>query len=308
MRRAAFLTVLLPVFCCLPAAAGGAWVPERGAGDVIFGYSNKTADTSWNPRGDTRYHSSLHDFRYLYQGGEVGLGRELSFRYLVLFLDGYEGRPGDLEHNAGMSELYLGMKYRLRGGDWPMALGLDVRTSYLYDLPGPYDRHLFLADEDDIDGDGDTEEAVFKGVSPEWRGLLGEDIGLSFLVSRLVFETGWLNLSAGYRYRTTNLANEIPLFAELGYPLPWQALFLKGTLTWIESVGNDSPERQPNDRFGCSERNCFPDSSYAVLGASLIRHFGGRAQWWWEAGFNQWVWGRSARKYEEPFVSIGRRF
>lgn len=306
MKKQIVLAAVLSAAVALPAMGGGAWVPERGAGDVVLGYSNKTADTSWNPRGDTRYHASIHDFRYLYQGGEVGFGGGFSFRYLALYLDGYEGERGDLEHNAGLSELYFGLKYRLRSGAVPMALAFDVRTSYLYDLPGPYDRHLFLPDEDDLDGDGDFEEAIFKGVSPEWRGLLGEDYGLSFLVSRSWLERGWMNLALGYRYRTTNLADEIPLLVDVGYPLPWDRWILKGTFNWTQSVGNHSTERQPDDRFGCSERNCFPDASIAVVGASVFRTLGD--SWWLEAGFNQWVWGRSARKYEEPFVSIGRKF
>jgi len=307
MHRVLVLTALVALSAAT-AHAGGAWVPGFGDGDVRLGYSVKTADTSWGVDGDTRHHDSWHIFRYVYQGAEAGLGKGLSFEYTVLYLDGLEGERRDMEHNAGFSELFLGLKYRLREGTWPMALAFDMRTSYLYDLPGTYDRHLFRPDEDDVDGDGDTGEAVFNGVSPEWRGLLGEDYGLSFLVSRSVFETGWLNLELGYRYRTTNLADEIPFLAEVGYPLPWQSLVLKGTYTWIQSVGNHDDDRAPSDRFGCSSRNCFPDASYMVVGGSLFRNLGADDVWWLEVGWNQWVWGRSARKYEEPYLTIGRRF
>ena len=27
-----------------------------------------------------------------------------------------------------------------------------------------------------------------------------------------------------------------------------------------------------------------------------------------EAGYNQWLWGRSARRYREPYLSLGMRF
>jgi len=277
--------------------AGGAWVPEAGAGDVQLGYSVKTADASWNPRGDTRVSESWHIFRYVYGGGEVGLGKDFSLRYLVLYLDGLEGPRGDMEHNAGFSEAFLGLKYRLVEGTWPMAVALNVRTSYLYDLPGVYDRHEF-------DEDGNVD-----GVSPEWRGLLGEDYGLSFLVSRSLFEgRGWTNLEVGYSYRTGNLSDEIPVYFEIGYPLPWQSLVLKGSYRWVQSVGNHDDSRAPDDRFGCSRNNCFPDASMMAVGASLFRDFGTDRKWWAEGGFNQWVWGRSARKYEEPYISIGRRF
>ena len=180
-----------------------------------------------------------------------------------------------------------------------MAVALNVRTSYLYDLRGEYDRHLFLED------DG---EAEFKGESPEWRGLLGEDYGLTYLVSRSLADGGWFNLETGYTYRTGNLADEIPLFVEVGYPLPWQSLYAKGTYSWIQGVGNESETRAPDDRFGCSPNNCFPDASRMVVGAALFRNFGAQRNWWLEAGWNQWIWGRSARKYEEPYLSMGRRF
>ena len=155
---------------------------------------------------------------------------------------------------------------------------------------------------------GETLDGEFKGESPEWRGLLGEDYGLSYLVSRSLRDGGWANLEVGYSYRTGNLADEVPLYVEVGYPLPWQDFIVKGTYTWVQSVGNDSDDRQPDDRFGCSPNNCFPDASRMVVGASLFRDFGAEKRWWAEAGYNQWIWGRSARKYEEPYLSLGRRF
>ncbi len=287
---------------------GGAWVPERGEGDFQFGYSRKVANQSWNPDGVTVDNSSWHLFRYGYAGGEVGLGHRVSMRYAVLYLDGLEGPPGDYEQNRGMSEAFFGFKYRLREGTWPMAVALNVRTSILYDQPGIYDRHRFLPDEDDVDGDGNTDEAVFTGVNSEWRGLLGEDYGLSFLASRSLFGTGWVNLEIGYTYRTGNLADEVPIYAEIGYPTGWDRLTIKGTVNWIDSVGNDLERRQADDRFGCSPNNCFPDASRQVLGAGLLLQLGADRLWWVEAGFNHWLWGRSTRKYEEPYLTLGRRF
>lgn len=279
------------------AHAGGAWVPPVGEGDFQLGYSVKTADASWDPHGNTRVSRSWHIFRYVYAGGEVGMARDLSFRYLVLYLDGLEGPRRDMEHNAGFSEAFLGLKYQIHDGTWPMAVALNVRTSYLYDEPGTYDRHLF-------DENGEVD-----GVSSEWRGLLGEDYGVSFLISRSLFEgEGWANLEVGYNYRTGNLSDEVPFYVEAGYPLPWNSLVLKGSYRWVQSVGNHSLDRQPDDRFGCSPRNCFPNASMMAVGGSVFRRFGAEGKWWAEAGFNQWIWGRSARKYEEPFLTIGRRF
>ena len=50
-----------------------------------------------------------------------------------------------------------------------------------------------------------------------------------------------------------------------------------------------------------------------VLPQALIERFGldlvdeGK-RWFAEVGYNQWVWGRSARRYKEPFLAIGRKF
>ena len=178
-----------------------------------------------------------------------------------------------------------------------MAIAFNMRTSFFYDQAGTYDRHNYLEGETDIDG-----------VDSEWRGLLGEDYGLTFLLSRSLFGTGWLNLEAGYTYRTGNLADEIPFNAEVGYPLPWDRLVIKGTYSLVDSVGNNTEKRQEDDRFGCSVNNCFPDASRQVVGASFMLTVGKQRLWWVETGYNHWLWGRSTRKYEEPYITLGRRF
>jgi hypothetical protein len=45
-----------------------------------------------------------------------------------------------------------------------------------------------------------------------------------------------------------------------------------------------------------------------VLGASVFADLGAQKRWWGELGWNHWVWGESTRKYDEPFISVGRRF
>jgi len=288
---------------CLTASsalAGGAWVPEKGDGDFSFGTSRKVAHYSWNPDGRTVKNGSWHLFRYGYMAAEMGLGHRFSANYTLLYLDGQEGPPGDYEANKGPSELFLGLKYQLHEGTWPMAISFDMRTSFFYDQAGPYDRHTFQEDPNGL--------AINEAVDSEWRGLLGEDYGLKFRVSRNMFGTGWLNMDVGYTYRTGNLADEMPLNIELGAPLHWDWLFVKGTFNWIDSVGNNSLKRQFDDRFGCSANNCFPDASRQVIGAALMFNVGQQRLWWVEGGFNHWLWGRSTRKYEEPYITLGRRF
>jgi hypothetical protein len=44
------------------------------------------------------------------------------------------------------------------------------------------------------------------------------------------------------------------------------------------------------------------------VGLGLIVPFGPRRLWNVELGYNKWIWGRSARRYQEPYFSIGRAF
>jgi hypothetical protein len=301
MLRATFLASLLILILCPPAFAGGAWVPAPGTGDVQLGFSRKTAHTSWDSRGEgftnlSRGETHYHDFRYGYLSGEVGLWQRVSFNFLVTYLDGLEGISGDLEHNAGSSDAWFGLKFELTKGDWPMALQATTRTSYFYDLPGAYNRHLFNSD------------GSFRGVSPEWRGLLKEDYELAFLLSHSYAEgRGWMNFRVGYNYRVGAPSDEVPLAFELGHPLPWRKLAVKISTNYVQPVGNDSP-RQPEDRFGSRVGFNFNNATVWRAGVSLIAPLSTRGDWNVEAGYNQWLGGRSARQYEEPFVSIGYRF
>jgi hypothetical protein len=176
-----------------------------------------------------------------------------------------------------------------------MALSATMRTAYFYDLEGPYNRALF-------DSQGRR-----RGVSPEWRGLLKEDYTLSYLLSHSYREgRGWMNFETGYTYRVGAPADQIPVVAELGYPLPFLNSAVKGSLYFVRSLGNESP-RQPDDRFGSGATTNFNDASMARLGVSFLAPLG-NSNTTLEVGYNQWVWGISARRYREPFLSIGRRF
>lgn len=302
MRLTRWLAIpLLALLSATPTLAGGAWVPTPGEGDLQLGWSRKRAISSWDAQGDLFVNRSsrtalisYHDFRYAYVGGEIGLLPRLSTRFLTTYLDGYEGARQDLERNKGASDAWFGLKYALRQDEWPMAVAFTVRTSLLYDLPGEYDRHLF------------DENGNFRGVSSEWRGLLKEDYSLTYLVSRSFHQgRGWSNLELGYTYREGSPSDEVPVFLDVGYPLPWRNLAIKGTLVYVQAVGNNSPSGS-SDRFGTN--SSFNNASMARSGVSLYLPFGGEQQWGLEGGFNRWFWGRGARQYEEPFVSLGYRF
>ena len=285
--------------CAASANAGGAWLPEAGHGTLYQGYSRKTANTSWDAAGTGFTNTGRfenHDFRYHYLSGEVGLGRRLSATFLVTYLDGREGPSGHLERNAGLSDAWFGLKWGLTDGVWKSALALTARTAEFYDIEGPYSRDLY------------DDEGEFLGHSPEWRGLLREDYTLESVFSRsLDAGRAWVTASAGYTYRVGAPADQVPVLGEYGWWSGSRRYAVKVQALLVRSLGNDSA-RGPSDRFGSRATFNFNDASMGRVGASLIVPFGGQGHWSVEAGYNVWVWGRSARQYEEPFFAVGRSF
>ncbi len=287
----------------LSVFAGGAWLPAPGHGDFQLGYSRKTASSSWDASGDafantTAFEghtvSHYHDFRYAYLSGEVGLHRRVSARFLITHLHGLEGPHAELEKNVGWSDAWIGAKFALSQGNWPQALAVTMRTPVLYDRPGAYNRYI----RDDAGNILD--------VSSEWRGVLKRDYTLSYMLSRSLREgRGWMNLETGYTVREGAPADQVPFTAELGWPLPWRNIAIKGSLATVASLGNDSPSR-PDDRFRSRDTFNFNDASMARAGISFVVPVRGLVDV--EVGYNQWIWGKSARRYREPFISASRRF
>jgi hypothetical protein len=116
-----------------------------------------------------------------------------------------------------------------------------------------------------------------------------------------------MNLQAGYTWREGAPADEIPALAELGWPLPFWNAQVKASAVYVHGLGNDSP-RQPDDRFGSRPDFNFNDATMGRAGVGLILPLGPQSRWSAELGYNQWLWGESARRYKEPYLSVGRRF
>jgi hypothetical protein len=293
---------LLVIFFPSAGRCGGAWVPEPGKGDTQLGFSRKTASSSWNADGEAFVNAnsqgtiSYHDFRYAYLSGEIGLLRRVSVRFLSTYLYGLEGAHVDEEKNVGLSDAWFGVKVSLAQGSWPMALAGTYRTPYFYDLPGAYNRYIYDA------------QGRRRGVSPEWRGLLKNDYTLTYLLSHSYQEgRGWMNFETGYTWREGAPADQIPVSADIGYPLPFWGAAVKGSVVYVRSLDNESP-RQPDDRFGSGGTTDFNKASMARAGVSFLAPLGRSGKTSFEIGYNQWLWGISARRYREPFLSIGRRF
>lgn len=292
--------ILAGVAVAATARAGGAWVAEPGQGDIQLGWSQKTAHTSWNVSGDLFTNRSgnqitYHDFRYLYLSGEAGIFRNASVRFLLTYLNGVEGPTSDEYVNRGLSDSWFGVRYQVHRGRVPMAVGVTYRTAALYDQPGAYNRFLF-------DSQGEI-----RGNNPEWRGLLKSDWTASYHVSRSFAEGGWASLDLGYTWREGAPADQIPVGLEVGYPLPWLGAAAKANGLYVRSRYNDSP-REPDDRFGSNATFSFNEASLGRVGLGILVPLGRGSSWTAEVGYNAWVWGRSARSYREPYVSVGRRF
>jgi hypothetical protein len=290
---------LMAVATAGSAWAGGAWLPGTGHGTLFAGFSRKTAHTSWDADGKGftntgRYEN--HDFRYAYLNGEVGFSRRFSFEFLLTHLDGREGPTGELRQNTGPSDAWLGFKMQLTDGELKSALRATIRTAYFYDIDGPYTSELY------------DDEGEFVSHSPEWRGLLKEDYTLEGLLSRS-FQGGlsWGISSLGYTYRLGAPADQVPLYLEGGRWLAQGRVAVKLESYWVFSLGNDSP-REPDDRFGARPDFNFNDASMGRVGASVLVPIGPKGKWSLTAGYNIWIWGLSARQYEEPFINFGRAF
>ena len=270
-----------------PAAivsAGGAWIPEPGDGTLTLGYSKKHAASSWDAFGNRFDNSSQHDFRYTYLDGDVGLLRNLSAQFLLTFLDGREGPPGELERNVGFSDAWFGLKYQLHRGTYPMALGASVRTPMFYDREGPYSRYVY------------DSRGRIAGLSDEWRGILKYDYTLAYYVSRsFLGGAGWANFTTGYTWRSGSPAGSARWSSNCGQVL------------WVWSLHNDSA-REPDDRFGSNPTFSFNRASMGRVGGGVIVPIGPGRRWNVELGYNKWIWGRSARTYQEPYFSIGYGF
>lgn len=298
--------------------AGGAWIPEPGDGSIQWGYSRKTADHSWDADGNTNRNNSLHDFRYGYLSGEVGLRKRLSGTFVFTYLWGFEGPKGDEEENFGLSDTWLGLKFQVKEGKWLQAVRANWRTPFLYDQQGPYRRHLYSVRIDHGSGEGraaqDTtlqsgrvvsDTTFFVMNNSEWRGLNRNDLAFIYTLSHS-FERfpGWMNLEAGYNFRQGSPSDDIPVNFDLGYTLSVKSYrpSLKAFFNLVKSMGNNSTG-EPQDRFGTN--SSFNDASILRLGLALLVPVD---KWFVELGYDQWVWGVGARQYKEPFFGITRTF
>lgn len=294
--------------------AGGGWVPKPGKGYLQFGYSRKTADVVWdakgkdfvsrNVAGDPHY----HDFRYAYFSGEIGLFSRVSGHFLMTYLWGYEGfKNTELEENFGLSDAWLGATVQLNDGSWPMALRVNMRTPFFYDQDGPYVRHLYNRENYRLPDGRVVRDSTFLVMNnPEWRGLLRYDYTFTYNVSHSFLNyRAWMSFETGFTYRQGAPADEVPLNFELGYKLPVWKLdpMLKFSFNGVRSLHNES-RSTPADRFNFPPNFVYSFNDASMARASLALLVPVNDRFMAQVGYGQWVWGRGARQYKEPFVAL----
>lgn len=286
--------------------AGGGWVPKPRKGYVQFGYSRKTADRVWDDKGveainlNANGNPTYHDFRYGYLNGEVGLFNRVSVTFLTTYLWGYEGRKNEiLEANFGLSDAWFGANFRLKEGGWPMAARVTWRTPFFYDQPGPYVRHLYNTESFRVSQTRVVRDSVFKVInSPEWRGLLKNDLTFAYAVSHSFLNyRAWASLDFGVTFRQGSPADEVPVNFEAGYKLP--LVTVKASFNYIRSLHNNSVSSL-DDRF--STTSSFNDASILRGYFAVLVPVNGRFTA--QVGYGQWLWGVGARQYKEPFGSL----
>ena len=284
-------------FCLILSAsavnAGGGWVSSPGAGYLQSGIAWK--DQPGAQRRDIegqRYvalHHLNHTLSFAYLAGQVGLYSRLEANFSLSYLWASERFDDAAEEPditfQGLSDLWVGLKYQVRPGVWPVAVELALRLPNLYDN---------------------------KGKDP--TGQLGHDLALRGHLSRS-FGRFYGSGMAGFKWREGAPANQLVYGLELGgrpWSGPLRRLGLKLALDGMASAGEDSRSTFPRDRFSglTLDRGNhlfnFNRASLLSLQASLAYDLA--RPWTVQAGLGHTIWGKSIEIYHEVFAQLGRTF
>jgi hypothetical protein len=293
LRFASSLVIAAAIFA-LPAKAlaGGGWVPDPQSGYVGIAFTDKFSNAAWDARGDSTTAAEEtamgDDLKYISLSGEIGIVDRVCLLFSVPYLYAREGQ----DTGSGFSDLLFGGKVSIIDGQLPLAASVVARVPWLYDRGGAYRRY------------DSPEDAAAHRLSNQWRGLLKYDVAFTLHASTSFLEgRGWATLEPAILFRTGAPSHALPVGAEVGYR-PFDALPLDLKVFSALSLSfHDSHPSSAGDRFSASPSFDFNDASMWKIGASLlVRPWLGLIV---EGGYDQWIWGRSARMYHEPFISIG---
>ncbi len=318
--------------------AGGPWASKPGKGKLTFGYSRKTAGSRWLTDGTIEQQPDsmlvdglFHDFRYAYLGGEVGLFENLELSGTILYLWGYERVSTDpktgkalkphWELNAGLTDMWLNLKYQFMEGEYPLAVMVSSRFPDLYDEEGPYTRYMSRVYTENVyvstaDGRDSTylkrDTAVV--ASSEWRGLLKRDIGIHLLAGHSFGNDGYVQAQLAYNFRQGAFADQLIFSIDGGYNIPVAAAVTvtpKIAFDYTGGVGNGKLPN-PSDRFlfrenGVPQANYYFNNAkygrlYGSVGASAAERYG------LELGVGRWIFGKGSARYWETYAQVSYGF
>ncbi|HZV11812.1 MAG TPA: hypothetical protein VFA55_01250 [Candidatus Kapabacteria bacterium] len=308
-----FLALCTVLFLATDSFAGGPWVGAPGSGSIIFGYSRKTALSSWDDQGNfsTANEGGLlrHDFRYAYLNPSWVLFPHLEFDANFNYLWGYEATSSDVvtgaklatpyyHYNAGPTDFWADLKYQFMEGDYPMAIMVQSRFPDLYSSPGDYtgtEIPITKAPGTDVEG-------------PEWRGLMKRDLGFYVLAGHSFGAQAYAQSQLGYNLRQGAFADQWYFEIDGGYNfynlLGTNKLTVKAFFDYTGGVGNGA---QPNltDRFDSpTTNNNFNNSKAGRLYGGLIYAPSPDSRWALEGGVGQWLFGRGSVDYTETYGQI----
>lgn len=293
------LVTLIIVLAAQPAWAGGGWVAEPGEGNIRMGFNWKSQPEAQRRDTEGELYKSLfnmtHDYRFLYLSGETGIIKGLEGSYLFTYLwaaemvDSMSEDPS--RHYHGWSDMWVGLKYQLWGGEYPTAVYGSVRLPVLYEASSKRNGQLLT----------------------EIPGLMERDWDLSVLVSRSFNSGMYATTTLGFRIREGAGSHQLLSSAEVGGMLGFtnDIVFVKAGLEGVFSVSESRPTTS-KDRF--SGLSLERDHHFFNFNqASYIRPQLGLAvkvlpQVDIGVGYSYIVWGYSTVVYQDVLVQAGYSF
>lgn len=346
--RTVIIICLMGSFSVSEVFAGGPWVLGKGQTEIYLGYSRKTASKRWTPthlntngtpygyddtwgkdslvEGTNLIDNKFHDFRYTYFQPSFGLTNRIEVYGNFLFLDGREVSTTDLEGkplgkdengnqitewevNKGLTDFWLGIKYQVLKGDWPVAVEFNSRFPDFYSKSSDvYSRYDYKYYTDPVTGVKDTTGQP----SAAWRGLKKRDF--NFLVHAghsFANYRAWVQAYAGYSIRQDAFADQVLAGISGGYNF-----FLDKNHDWTlapqvafyydNGLENGAiPDATDRFSFGGRQNYYFNSPTTGRLYGSVIGSYKNMLSV--TAGAGYWIFGKGCPQYTEMFVQLGYR-
>lgn len=296
--RSCVLTVAAVLSCTAPLFAGGGWIDQPWSGGVRAGFDHKyqpdaiRRDENGNPY--TSLHDLIHDYRFAFVTGDVGLPAGFELDAVVTYLwaqelvDTTSEDPSRIYH--GFSDMYVGVKYQLLSGAFPTAVGFSVRLPMLYQSSSTLNGQLLT----------------------NIPGLFTRDYDLTAYCSHSFDAQWYASLQSGFKLREGAFAHQITFAMESGYRLPVldNRFLVQAVIDGAFSVGGpgyaSSLDRfQPTQEFPGHFFN-YNNASYVrptlAVNADIIKHLSA------SFGVSLIAWGINVDVYHEFFVQTGYAF